>query len=123
MSLGQTEQEIKDQLKVLKGLTVTTGIIHDAQKLQLEMWPLVIFEASGCTVKINTEKQFVEVLLVLKKKPSKKKYETGTEVLTQWVRNILWDNTVVKVNFKEVGDVGRKRTTTNRRTNRQRKSN
>ena len=105
-----TEHEFKEQLGLLKGLTVKFGILHEAQTLQLEMWPLVIFNAISNTTTVDTEKHIVNFKVVINKSISQAKKEEGKKVLQSWVRTILWDNSGVEVEFSVIKNGRKKRT-------------
>lgn len=99
---------IEEQLSLLKGMTIRTGVIHEAQRLQLEMWPRMSKQIESCTPKANFENKLI--LLDCKSRTKKFKmseFETKLfENIVLWVRKILWDETIVqiKVNGKTVYD-------------------
>ena len=108
------EKIILQQLQVLKGMTVTTGVIHEAQTLQLQMWPLVAFPFALSTVaKIDTESRTVtfEIVTSLKKDPTGKANDRAKEYVQEWTRKILWDNTKVNYHWINNGKRTRKSTT------------
>ncbi len=98
------EQSTLEQLMLLKGMTVRAGVIHEAQRLQLEMWPRLSKKISSCVPKIDMEKK----LVILDCKA--KSYRTDAferqlfDNILIWVRSILWDETkvVIRVNRKVV---------------------
>jgi hypothetical protein len=93
------EEEILEQLGLLKGITVRLGILHEAQVLQLQMWPLVLFpHALSSTAEVDTDKHIVnfKILTSLKNKPSGKSHTKAVKELDKWVKNILWDDTRIK---------------------------
>lgn len=87
---------IKEQLAYLKGITVMTGGIHDAQALQLKNYPLVIDGVKKAKTKVDPERKVVHYEL---------KFESGAsfgpnakqvcDAIVLWVRTIIWDETAV----------------------------
>jgi hypothetical protein len=113
---------VKEQLMMLKAFTARTGVIHDAQMLQLEMWPLFLFGGISNTVSIDTDKRLVTFEVNIKKKPTTKVAEEKRKVLTEWVRSILWDNTGIDLNFKVINYGTKKGRNNSSRNNSKRKS-
>jgi hypothetical protein len=97
-----------DQLKVLKAMTKTTGILHHAQIVQLKYWPRVVFPHSTAAEvvyyeKTDTVKPVIEFRLVLgKKTKAPKDMKKRMSVLGGWVRELLGDEfgTKIKVGSK-----------------------
>jgi hypothetical protein len=51
------DEQIAEQLMLLRDITKRTGILHDAQVLQLKMWPLILLPFSkSAKAKIDTTK-------------------------------------------------------------------
>jgi hypothetical protein len=101
------EQELKEQLGILKGMFISTGALHEAQKLQLEMWPRLIPGVKGQPqVKLNYEVKSVTFLCESDSLRPTKLQRLICENICTWVRNILWDETkvVIKVNKKSIFD-------------------
>lgn len=103
------EQAMKEQLAMLKGMTVSTGAIHEAQRLQLECWPRMSKQIERCQPKADFETKTI----VLECKTFKSKaFKMGAfekrlfQEMVGWVRIILWDDTrlVITVNKKRVFD-------------------
>jgi hypothetical protein len=98
-----TDAQIKAQLGQLKALTVRTGIVHEAQVLQLQMWPMVVFpHAMTATADINTENRsvFFKIHTSLSALRNSKSHVKAVGFLTEWIRNILWDDTAVNIQWK-----------------------
>ncbi len=87
---------IKQQLAYLKGITVTTGGIHDAQALQLKNYPLVIDGVKSAKTKVDSDHKLVHYELTFDKgasfTPAAKQV---CEAIVLWVRTIIWDETAV----------------------------
>lgn len=87
---------IKEQLAYLKGLTVTTGGLHEAQILQLRNYPLVLPNVSSAQTKIDTEGKLIQYDLKVERKFKKtKKFNDMCKAVTVWIRSIVWDDTAV----------------------------
>lgn len=99
-----------DQLMQLRGMTIRTGAVHEAQKLQLVNWPRLVpgvsTKAGGVIAKIDPELRVV----VFECKSAKKTFKATKQVklwikmVDTWTKNILWPDTktVFKVNGKVI---------------------
>jgi hypothetical protein len=88
---------LKTQLLLLKTVTVRTGATHEAQHLQLKMWPLLIKGVTRKTkVHIDPEKKLVSYALDIDKKfkldPITRRM---IKEISGWTKFILWDETDV----------------------------
>lgn len=85
------------QLMLLKTVTLRTGGIHDAQRLQLQMWPRLIRGVTASTVvEIDMERKLVKFSLGTDR--SFRLNATTRRLLkeiTGWTRFILWSETDV----------------------------
>jgi hypothetical protein len=93
----------EEQLQLLKAMTIRTGSIHEAQALQLKMWPRLIEGVTSSEARLDVDTQSVTFLCkgsVKKSKVNKALYEN----IGLWVRKILWDKTqvIIKINGKAV---------------------
>jgi hypothetical protein len=87
---------IKEQLAYLKGITVMTGGIHDAQALQLKNYPIVIDGVKSAKTTVDSERKIVNYDLKLKKGASFGDAERKVaDAIVLWVRTIIWDETSV----------------------------
>jgi hypothetical protein len=103
---GVNETNVMEQLMHLKAMTVRTGGIHEAQKLQLISWPRLSKQIARVVAKVDPENKAVTLECESPKyKETKFEKELFKNILV-WVRTILWDETrvVVKVNKKRVFD-------------------
>jgi hypothetical protein len=86
---------LMEQLALLKGMTLRTGAIHEAQALQLKMWPMMIPDVDKAEAQVDTERKIVTYKCEAgSTRATKKKRETMDNIVT-WTRKILWDDTVV----------------------------
>lgn len=101
-----TAASFKEQLALLKAATVRTGAIHEAQALQLRMWPLLIPDTKSATAKVDTERKIVTYECKTTKAKLTVKAKTIMKNITIWTRSILWDDTTIvfKLNGKVVYD-------------------
>lgn len=82
------------QLMLLKSMTQRTGSLHEAQLLQIKLWPrMILGTTSGTTVHVDQENHLIKAFLEVD--------ETYDENLTTlalmkeivgWVRKITWDD-------------------------------
>jgi hypothetical protein len=86
-----------EQLQQLKAVTVRTGLIHEAQAVQLRNYPRLIPGVLKATTKVNTDDKIVYFECI----PEKKQFRMNPKRLdmcnniVKWVRTILWDDTVI----------------------------
>jgi hypothetical protein len=96
--------DVEEQLMMLKRMTVTTGAIHEAQKLQLINYPRMSAKIKAVTTKVDVAKKTVYFECQAKTKVYKSgKFENELfENIVTWVRILLWDESrvVIKVNGK-----------------------
>ena len=90
----------KEQLMQLKAMTVRMGVIHEAQALQLKMWPLLIPDVSKAVSKVDVETK--SVIMTCETKKGKKFKKTDQidllcKNIEEWTRAILWEETVVSI--------------------------
>ena len=89
--------DLSTQLTLLKTVTVRTGGIHEAQQLQLKMWPRMIRGTTRKTkVELDTERKLVRFVLDTDKTfRLDVKTKRLLKEIQNWTRSILWDETDV----------------------------
>lgn len=94
----------EEQLMLLKAMTVRTGSIHEAQALQLKMWPMMIKGVYLVEARIDTEHQEVTMLCDADGFKMDKLNKRLVKEICSWTRKILWDKTkvVIKINGKAI---------------------
>lgn len=88
-----------EQLQQLKAMTVRTGMIHEAQAVQLRNYPRMIPGIIKATTKVDTDEKIVIYECVTDKKRFRmtaKRLDMCHNIV-KWVHTILWDNTVVVI--------------------------
>ncbi len=90
-----------EQLMLLRNLTKTTGLLHDAQLLQLKMWSLVFSShVSSCEMHIDQEKQQIDFHLKTKgRTPADFQERCGH--LVEWVQKLLGGEWLVRIKIRE----------------------
>lgn len=88
-----------EQLALLKEMLASRGILHEAQVLQLKIWPLIAMEhaTSSETRFYFDEKLVVFVVKVPKKAKEPKDMKVRLEKLTESVKWLLGDEYNVEV--------------------------
>lgn len=93
-------EDLNRQLQELKALTARTGALHEAQVLQMKIWPLLLF---GDHAKVKTE---VVVGKTVKYSVTSSKVDPKVEptdrnryagVLSNWTKELLGDSYRVSV--------------------------
>ena len=109
--MGQSS--FKEQLALLKIATMHTGAIHEAQALQLKMWPLLIPSVTKAEARVDTDKKMVTFLCKSKMKDKDMRKLAATENMRKtcahvatWTQHLLWDDTtvIIHVNDKVIYD-------------------
>ena len=97
---------ISEQLQLLKGMTIRTGVIHEAQALQLKSWPMLIPNVTKAEARVDTDLQMVTFVCEARKVSNAKRTKLLYRNIAEWVRNILWNDTrvIVEINGKKVFD-------------------
>lgn len=91
-----------EQLCWLRDMTRRTGMLHDAQILQMKMWPRVLFEGcskSQASVDVDSRSVVYEVHL----KAAGKKQEALAETLSDYTKNLLGSEWAVSVQVTAKG--------------------
>jgi hypothetical protein len=94
---------LTEQLILLKSVTLRTGAIHEAQALQLKMWPKLMEGVASSEAKVDVEnKKVVFNIKATEEFNSSKINKRIAKEIISWTRLILWDQTevVFKVNRK-----------------------
>lgn len=94
-----------EQLLMLKAVTLRLGVLHEAQALQLKLWPLAALPSITKSVaKVDVESKTVFFECEASSLRATKKLAQGCAALESWVRFMLWDDTTVfiKINGRQV---------------------
>lgn len=90
----------QQQIAMLREQTRLTGALHEAQVLQLKMWPLVVFDVCvGSKFTWDPEKKLVTFTLDVppKAKPKLAWWKQRVEVINGWVQTLLGDEWCIEV--------------------------
>ena len=87
--------EIMEQLRMLKGLTIRFGCLHEAQVHQLKVYPKLITGIQDSTAHINPDTRTVQFECSGRQIKKTKKRLKEMIIITEWIRTLLWDDTVV----------------------------
>lgn len=101
MAKPNIENNLEEQLILLRDLTKRMSVLHDAQRLQLQMWPIVLFqEAKNVQSELSMDKREITFLV---QQPGKatKDFKTSCATLNDWVKWLLGDEWIVKVKLRD----------------------
>lgn len=93
-------QNLEEQLMLLKMMTLKTGVIHEAQALQLKVWPTLIEGVESSVAKVDPKNKKVIFELKGSLRPTKKSKEMFAAIKS-WTRTILWNDTKVVFKYKK----------------------
>lgn len=90
--------DIYEQLMLLKATTNSFGALHEAQALQLKMYPLLLNGVKKAETHVDIEKKMI-FFKILEGKGFKltKKNKNIIEKIVLWTRNLLWDDCSIVV--------------------------
>lgn len=93
-----------EQLMLLRGMTEATGILHDAQVLQLQGYGYVFSpNITKCEVSVNLDKHEIDYHISTDRKKVAD-FKSRCKMLTEWVHKLLGPTWMVRV----VNTTGRK---------------
>lgn len=97
--MGNLEPDL-EQLLLLKELTKTTGMLHEAQVLQLKLYPLVLTHAIRSEFQFNFDSKEVIFNLLETKGKAPKGLRTRLKLLVNYVHTLLGSEYKVTIKFK-----------------------
>lgn len=98
----------KQQIQMLREMTRLTGGLHEAQVLQLKMWPMVLFTGL-ISHEFTWDETLKEVSFVLTgKRPPLKVVQAAVEVLNSWVQELLGESWIVRVKWGKNSFAGKR---------------
>jgi len=104
MAVTQKKPDHFEQLLLLRAFTKTTGMLHDAQVLQLKMWPRVLFQRSTASqIRVDVAKAHLSFdIAVAGGKPIKGVLEPDApKLLHDWVKSLLGPEWSVSIYLSE----------------------
>jgi hypothetical protein len=108
-----SEQDVRAQLLVLRDLFRMSGIVHEAQRLQLQLLPRVVIAhsvKSEAMIKFTPEKpdaeRYVRIKVQVKGKEPKN-LSTALKHLDEWVKFIVGSDFEVRIEYGDKKYVGK----------------
>lgn len=87
---------------MLRDLTNRLGALHEAQVLQLKMWPLVLFQhVKKCEERVNIEAREIDFVLLQTKGEVPKDFKKRCMTLAEWTKWLLGGDWVVRVKLRD----------------------
>lgn len=110
-----------EQLMLLKSITKKTGGLHEAQVLQLKMYPLVLTHATKSEFSFDFNKKAIIFTITEVKGKTPKNIEERLDLLISYTKTLLGNEYSVEVKFKDsqfpgIDKNGRKQSNTKGRT-------
>lgn len=94
--------EHEKQLLLLRDLTARTGLLHDAQRLQLRMWPIVLFtHAKKCEERVNIQDKEVDFIILQTKGKPPEDMEKRFASLNEWTKWLLGPDWLIRVKLRD----------------------
>ena len=87
---------VLEQLQQLKGVTIRTGAIHEAQALQLRNYPKLLTGVISATTHVDVEHKCVSYdCKVTKGFKFSSTNKAMCNNIVVWIRTLLWDDTTI----------------------------
>lgn len=94
-------EDTKAQLLRLKDLTKRTGLLQEAQVINLKHWPFVLWAITDHEIRVDCDDCSINFVLHLKsKKTPAKREKAAARKLEAWVQSILGDEWLVTVQYR-----------------------
>jgi hypothetical protein len=93
------QASVRQQLQMLKAQTRMTGALHEAQVLQLKMWPMVVFDvALSTSFTWDPDEKVVAFKVDMPKgKKTLTWWKPRVEALNSWVQELLGEDWMILV--------------------------
>lgn len=92
----------EEQLILLREWTAKMGVLHDAQVLQIKMWPLTLFtHAKKCEEQVNIEGKELNYVIVQTKGAAPKDIKKRYEALIDWTKWLLGKDWTVRIKLRD----------------------
>ena len=103
-SSQESQASTKQQLLWLKSMTVRTGAIHEAQALQLKMYPMMLPGAKKGEARVGIDDKVVHYIVTCRPFKQDAVFKKTCAAIEKWTRWLLWDEAriMIKVNGKVV---------------------
>lgn len=90
------------QLLLLRDLTARMGVMHEAQQLQLKMWPIVLFtHGQKFEEKVNIQDKEVDFIILQTKGKQPADMEKRFTALNDWTKWLLGDDWLIRVKLRD----------------------
>jgi len=94
--------EHEKQLLLLRDLTQRMGVIHDAQQLQLKMWPIVLFtHGQKFEEHVNVKEKEVDFIILQTKGKKPADMDKRFAALNEWTKWLLGPDWLVRVKLRD----------------------
>lgn len=95
-NLASASQE--EQLLLLRDITARLGVLHEAQVLQLKMWPLVLFgNVKKCEQHVNIEGKVIEYHILQTKGRYPNDKQARFDAMADWTHWLLGSDWIVRI--------------------------
>jgi hypothetical protein len=90
------------QLILLRDLTARMGVIHEAQQLQLKMWPIVLFtHGQKFEERVDVNGKEVDFIILQTKGKKPDDMDKRFEHLNDWTKWLLGDDWLIRVKLRD----------------------
>ncbi len=92
----------EQQLLLLRDLTARMGVMHDAQQLQLKMWPIALFShAQKIEEHVNLNDKEIDYVILKTKGKKPADMDKRFAALDEWTKWLLGDDWLVRVKLRD----------------------
>lgn len=93
-----SETELESKLALLRTLTETTGVLHEAQVLQLKYWPWILFtHIADSVAEVDLERRTVNFRLTIGDDDPPQDLDKRYRVMDEWVKSLLGDRWYIRI--------------------------
>ena len=99
---GELDEGVFEGLMRLRDITRMTGMVHDAQILQLKFWPRIVFPCESHSIEHDGEQRLLTIRLVLNGPlPEGDDLKKCTSMFESWCQTLLGDDWLVCLRCKK----------------------
>lgn len=98
MSEPKPKATPEEELEILRQLTESTGVLHEAQVLQLKYWPWILFtHISNSVAEVDLERRCVGFRLTIGDEEPPQDLNKRYRVMDEWVKTLLGDRWYIRI--------------------------
>jgi hypothetical protein len=97
------DQDVAESLAGLRDVTMLTGAIHEAQIIQLQVWPKILFPCEKHTLEHDSAKRLLTITMQLSRDLTKEESTVHAATLERWCKELLGGDWALTLKAKSEG--------------------